>query len=360
VASFLGLAVVAIAVRAAGGMAGWGVQFQNPVFVTFLAIVVVLVCLNLWGVFEVPLPRFLSRLGGAGGGAQGGVMGHFVTGLFATLMATPCSAPFLGPAIGFGLSQGAGSVLAVFGAAGVGMALPYLLMAVAPGSVARLPKPGAWMLKLKVVLGFLLAGAAIWLLYVLSSQVSPERLASIEVGLLVLALLIWLGSEPAGSRASRALLRAGAVAAIAATLFLAAGTPPAVARPATASAAGSIGWTEFDRARAESLARDGRLVFVDVTADWCFTCKANERFILDTDEVTEAFKRYRVVAMRADWTNQDVAIARFLADYGRYSIPFYLLYRPGAEPHLFPELLRKRDVLRVLDESAVPDTTASR
>ncbi|HVR29199.1 MAG TPA: thioredoxin family protein [Thermoanaerobaculia bacterium] len=357
VASFLALALLAIAVRAAGGLVGWGVQFQNPVFVTFLTVVVVLFCLNLWGVFEVPLPRALSRFGV--GGAHEGALGHFATGLFATLMATPCSAPFLGTAVGFGLAQSAGVIVAVFTAIGVGMALPYLFMAAVPSSVSRLPRPGAWMLQLKVILGFLLAGAAVWLLYVLSSQVTPERLAAIEVGLLVLAFVVWLAGDTArsGSRAPRALARGGVVAAIAFTLWLAGGaTPvePEVGRPVAESA----GWTEFDRTEAEALARAGRLVFVDVTADWCFTCKANERLVLATREVADAFARHRVVQMRADWTNQDEAIARFLADHGRYSIPFYLLYRPGAEPHRFPELLRKRDVLRVLDESAA--LTASR
>jgi thiol:disulfide interchange protein len=350
VSSFMALAILAIGVRAAGGLVGWGVQFQNPTFVTLLAIVVLLFCLNLWGLFEVPLPRVLSRFGT--GGAHEGAAGHFVTGLFATLMATPCSAPFLGTAVGFGLAQSAAVILVVFAAIGVGMALPYLVMAAVPGSVARLPRPGAWMLKLKMILGFLLAGAAIWLLYVLSSQVSPERLAAIEVGLLAIALLVWWAGSTGGTRGARAFGRAGVAAAIAGTLYLSAHATPVeveVERPV----AESIGWTPFDRERAESLARDGRLVFVDVTADWCFTCKANERLILDTREVADAFERHQVVPMRADWTKQDEEIARFLADYGRYSIPFYLLYRPGAEPHLFPELLRKRDVLRVLDESAV-------
>jgi thiol:disulfide interchange protein len=183
--------------------------------------------------------------------------------------------------------------------------------------------------------------------------VSPERLAAIEVGLLVLSMLVWLGGDPMGASALRAIGRAGAVAAIAGTLFIAAKATPVsieVARPIAQG--GAIDWTVFDRTQAERLARDGRLVFVDVTADWCFTCKANERLILNTREIAEAFTRHRVVPMQADWTNQDEEIAQFLADYGRYSIPFYMLYRPGAEPHLFPELLTKRDVLRVLDESA--------
>ena len=146
--SFLGLALAAIGARAAGSAVGWGIQFQRPGFVTFLAIVVVLFSLNLWGLFEIVLPWRLANA--LGGGAREGVGGHLVSGLFATLMATPCSAPFLGTAVGFALAQPAGTVLAIFAAVGVGMALPYLVLAVAPGAAACCPsrgrgwKPSRW------------------------------------------------------------------------------------------------------------------------------------------------------------------------------------------------------------------------
>ena len=340
-ASFWALALFAVGARAAGAAVGWGVQFQQPGFVTFLAVVVVLFSLNLWGLFEIPLPgRLASALGG---GPHEGVAGHFVSGLFTTLMATPCSAPFLGTAVGFALAQSTGVILAVFTAVGVGMALPYLVLAVAPGTARFLPRPGAWMETVKKVMGFLLAAAAVWLFYVLAAQVSPERLAAIELGLLVLALFVWARSRAAGEGMVRHAAAAGIALAVLGTLVLATRTDAGAAGPgaAGAEARSLIPWTEFDRAAAEELAASGRLVFVDVTADWCFTCKANERLVLETEETAALFREHEVVAMKADWTNRDDEIAAFLADHGKYSIPFYLLYRPGDAPRPFAELLTK-------------------
>jgi len=345
-ASFLALGLAAVSFRAAGAAVGWGVQFQHPGFVAFLAVVVVLFCLNLWGLFEIPLPRALARLDGTA--AREGIAGHFFSGLFATLMATPCSAPFLGTAIGFALAQTAPVVLAVFLALGVGMALPYLLVAAAPGIARFLPRPGVDGDGARGVMGFLLAAAAVWLFYVLSSQVAPEQLAAIQLGLLGIALFTWIQHRVASGRALRGMAGAGIAAAIAITLFAAAGSPGIARGIATQRTAGQpaglIPWVAFDRARAESLARGGQLVFVDVTADWCFTCKVNERLVLDTPEVARAFQDHGVVPMRADWTNRDDRIGAFLAEHGRYGIPFYLLYRPGKDPHVFSEL-PSRDAL---------------
>ena len=139
-------------------------------------------------------------------------------------------------------------------------------------------------------------------------------------------------------------------------LWLSLGAADAAAR-STTEPTGLIAWTHFDRVQAKALVDEGRLVFVDVTADWCFTCKANERLVLETETIASAFERYGVIAMRADWTNRSDDIARFLADHGRYSIPFYLLYRPGQEPHLFGEVLRKGQVLAALEESAIKTAT---
>jgi len=364
--SFAALAALAVAAAAAGGAVGWGVQFQRPGFVAFLAVVVTLFCLNLWGLFEIPLPRALARLGGAA--AREGLAGHFVSGLFATLMATPCSAPFLGTAIGFGLAQPAPIVFAIFLAAGTGLALPYLVLAAAPGAARFLPRPGAWMETLRGIMGFFLAASAVWLLYVLAAQVSPERLALFEVGLLLIALVTWLRHRAAGARAE-AHATAGdprgaggafaGLAALGSLLVIAAGAVAVAASGAGGARlaaqgrpSGLIGWVAFDRARAESLAAGGQLVFVDVTADWCFTCKVNERLILDTPEIAGAFAAHHVLPMRADWTNRSDAIARFLADNGRYGIPFYLLYRPGREPIVFSELPSKTAILAALDAAA--------
>jgi suppressor for copper-sensitivity B len=357
--SFWALAALAVAAAAAGAAVGWGIQFQRPGFVAFLAVVVILFCLNLWGLFEIPLPMALARLGGAG--AREGLAGHFVSGLFATLMATPCSAPFLGTAIGFALAQPAPIVFAIFTAVGAGLALPYLVLGAAPGAARLLPRPGAWMETLRGIMGFLLGASAVWLLYVLAAQVSPERLAMFEVGLLLVALFTWLRHRaPYGRSAARAgagaALAAVAVAAVALAATGAGGAGAAGTRSAAAPGqrqpSGLIAWVAFDRARAESLAAGGQLVFVDVTADWCFTCKVNERLILDTPEVAAAFAVHRVLPMRADWTSRNDEITRFLADHGRYGIPFYLLYSPGRDPYVFSELPSKSGILAALDAAA--------
>ena len=349
--SFWALAGVTLLARSAGQAVGWGIQFQNPVFVAFLALVLTLFSLNVWGLFEIQLPHALaSRLGGGGhshsapvanhqtGG--GSYSGHFFSGVFATLMATPCSAPFLGTAVGFALSQPAATIVLVFTAVGIGLAIPYLLLAAMPRATRLLPRPGEWMVTLRGVMGFLIAGTTIWLLYVLAAQMDSARLAFLEVGLLTLALFIWLQSR-SQKAGLRVFGRVGAAAAAVLVLLLADGAP---VQSTTGGGAPSgmkvLDWVPFDPVQAESLAAEGRLVFVDVTADWCATCKVNERLVLETDETAALFARYEVVAMQADWTNRNDDIARYLASFGRYGIPFYALYRPGQEPHVFSELLR--------------------
>ncbi len=351
--SFWALALAAILAKTAGAAVGWGIQFQQPTFVAVLALIVVLFCLNLWGLFEVPLPARLATWADSAGGE--GLAGHFTAGLFATLLATPCSAPYLGPAVGFALAREPAEILAVFSAVGVGMALPYLLLALAPGSVRILPKPGPWMLHLKGFMGFLLAGAAVWLLYVLASQLSRERLAFIELALLAMALFLWARERIRRGSPWRVLALLGAGLSVAAAIGLAAGSAaPSPAEASRQEIVKRIPWIPFEQREAERLAAEGSFVFVDVTADWCFTCKVNERLVLETETIAAAFEKHGVVPMKADWTNRDDRIAAFLAEHGKYGIPFYLLYRPGGEHQLFSELLTKEALL-----AALPPTTGS-
>lgn len=347
-ASFWFLAALAIGARAAGRAVGWGIQFQEPAFVTFLAIVVLLFSLNMWGLFEITLPGRIAQAAGTSASKEG-LGGHFVSGLFATLMATPCSAPFLGPAIGFAMTQSSARIAGIFTAVGVGMATPYLVLAAWPRATRFLPRPGAWMVRLKEVMGFLLFGAAIWLFYVLAAQLSAARLAWIQLALLALVVTVWLRSVARRKTLGR-LAMVGVVGAIAGTLWIAATSPPSRSLAAAEAAAGGhVEWVAFDEDRARELAAGGTPVFVDVTADWCFTCKVNERLVLDTPTIAQAFEERGVVAMKADWTNRDEAIGNYLADHGRYGLPFYLLYRPGQDPHLFGELITQEGVRRVLD-----------
>ncbi len=344
--SFLALAVIAVVARGAGAAVGWGVQFQQPGFVTFLTVVVVLFSLNMWGLFEIPLPQRLAQA--AGSGPREGLAGHFVSGLFATLMATPCSAPFLGTAIGFALAQESVFIFAIFTAVGVGLALPYLLLAAFPATARLLPKPGEWMVTFRGIMGFLLAGAAVWLFYVLAAQVTSERLAFIQLVILALALATWFYQRTRERSTARLITAAAIAAAAVGAVVLAVGAPAASGRLAESS---HHDWLAFDEAQARTLAAEGRLVFIDATADWCLTCKANERLIIETAEIAAAFAEHQVVTMKADWTNRDDRITAFLARYGKSAVPFYVLYRPNREPHVFGELLTKGQILNALAES---------
>ncbi len=348
--SFLALAGAAVLARSAGSAVGWGIQFQNAGFVAFLAAVVLLFCLNLWGLFEIPLPASLARFADERQGAEGSA-GHFASGLFATLMATPCSAPFLGSALGFALGQTAPVIFAVFLAVGVGMSLPYLLLAAVPSAASLLPRPGAWMNTFKGLMGFLLAGAAVWLFYVLAAQLDAARLAVVQLLLLAMGLFAWLlHHSPTGAPVRKVWAVAMLLCAIGAPLVAARGGAPQGARATLAAAQTNhlIAWQPWDEATAERLAAEGRTVFVDVTADWCFTCKVNERLVLETPEMAGTFEKLQVVALRADWTNRNDAIAAYLAKHDRYGIPFYLVYRKDKPPTVLPELLTRDVVLAAL------------
>ena len=329
--SFWLLAGAAIAAAEAGMAVGWGVQFQQPAFLAAMLILLLLFAANLWGAFEIPMPRFAGGLRG----------GPFLTGMFATLLATPCSAPFVGTAVGFALTRGPAEIALIFTALGLGLALPYLGVAAFPGLAAMLPKPGRWTMRLRFVLGLALAGTAAWLLAVLAVQIGwPAAFAALGAAALAAALLA------AWSRLRRRVLAAGA--ALAAAVSLAA----AVALPAAMQQAVPEGrWLAFEEARIGPLISEGHTVLVDVTADWCITCKFNKAAVLDRGPVAARLAK-DVVAMRADWTRPDPAISAYLARFARYGIPFNAVYGPGAPAGIpLPELLTDGAVLDAMDRA---------
>lgn len=347
-ASFLVLAAAMLALRAAGIAVGWGMQFQQPVFLTIMIALCAAFAGNLAGFFEIPLPPWLAQIASSGGGEGSGFIGDFAAGAFATLLATPCSAPFLGTAIGFALAGNSSDILATFLALGIGLALPYFAVAALPAVVGLLPRPGRWMLQLRRVLAVLLAATALWLITVLAAQTSLAAALAVAATLLVAALVPRLTAVPA-------LRRIGIAAACLAAIV----APLAIPVPAATGQADGTLWRRFDAATIDGLVRDGKVVFVDVTADWCINCKVNEHLVLQSDTISQRLSQPEIVAMRADWTRPDQAIGAFLRGFGRYGIPFYAVFGPATpEGQALPEILTGGEVLAALRKAA-PDAVKS-
>ncbi|MBV9758598.1 MAG: thioredoxin family protein, partial [Alphaproteobacteria bacterium] len=338
IVSMLAIGALLAGLKAAGAVVGFGIQFQQPAFLTFLAGVLIVFAANLAGVFELTLPpRLATALGGSGGT---GIAGSFLAGAFATLLATPCSAPFVGTAIAFALARGPADILAVFGTLGLGLAAPHLVVAAVPAVTRALPRPGRWMAVVRACLAAALAGTAVWLLSVLAAQTSTAAAIATGAAFLVLALLprlrlrLRLGATAAGGLAG--LVLAGVVA----LLVLSRTTP---------IHAGTTAWRPFDAEAIRRLVAEGDVVFVDVTADWCVTCQANRVLVIDSPEVGRLLGAPRTVAMLADWTRPDPQISDYLARNGRYGIPFNAVYGPGAPRGIvLSELLTRQALLDAL------------
>jgi suppressor for copper-sensitivity B len=348
------LAAVVIAAQATGQAIGWGTQFQNPFFLIFLIVVLGLFAANLIGLYEITLPASWStRLAGS---TRGGYFGDFATGAFAAILATPCTAPFLGTAIAFALTGSVVDVLTIFTAMGLGLASPYLLIAARPGLISALPRPGRWMLALKWLLGGLLAGTAFWLFWVLSGVVSPTLSVFVATALLIAILSLAL---------RRRLSATPVLAAITVGALSAAFAAPLVVEEKRQSAPdrNAIAWVPFERAEIGRHVSRGHVVFVDVTADWCLTCKANKSLVLEQAPVANALANTVIIPMQADWTRPDPSIQAFLENNGRFGIPFNIVYGPAA-PEGIPlsELLTSSAVMEALQDAlgSKIDSTASR
>ncbi len=328
IATFLGLTAILLALKAGGAELGWGFQLQSPRLVAGLALLLFVIGLNLLGVFEI------------GTGLQGtgqsltqnkGWAGSFFTGVLAVIVATPCTAPFMAGAIGYALAAPALSTFAVFMALAIGFALPFLLIAYVPGLINRLPKPGPWMARFKEFLAFPMFGAAIWLVWVLSFQAGDQGVLWVLSAMLLLAFAIWLFKrESALAKILGAIALLGAVA-----------LPLSLKSIHQDIEVKGIAWSPET---VSELRAEGRAVFVDFTAAWCVTCKVNERLVLNTEPVKQAFIDTNTAFVVADWTNQNDEIARELERHGRSGVPLYLLYPPGhnsVSPDILPQILTK-------------------
>lgn len=355
--TLLALASIVIALKSAGHAVGWGFQFQNPLFVMVVAGVCVTFALNLFDVFLVGTGLWrLDRVSDvfmAGEGADQldqatgeshGLKRSFFEGILAVILATPCSAPFLATAISFAFTSNAFYILTVFTAIGLGLALPFCLIVLIPGLQRFIPKPGEWMNVFKKVLGFALLGTAAWLLWVVGRQSGVDGMAQGLVFLLAVGFASFVyGLGQRGNGRRRLALTLVSLAMI----FLAGTYTLQFERVEAALEGGDIKWMAYKHEAIAKELKAGRVVFADFTADWCVTCKANEKTVIHSARVIHEVEKSKIAMFKADYTNGDDWITRELAKYGKAAVPMYLVWSPKKpdKPTVLSEILTVKDLL---------------
>lgn len=344
--SFMLLAAMVTGLKLAGASLGWGIQFQNPWFIGLMVTVTFLFALNLFGTFEMLLPSAATgRLATAGGAGLGG---SFCEGIFATLLATPCSAPFLGTAVAFALGAPLHALWLIFLMLGVGMSLPWLFVALVPKTAMLLPKPGRWMNTLKAILGLMMLASSLWLATLLSLHLGAMVSQIVVLVLIVVALVLFALK---GQTSSPLFW----IVVIALSAFGGYQLRGVFTSPPDAPAqhiAEAIPWQPLSEDAIQQALSQGKRVFVDISADWCVTCKVNEHRVLNQPDIIAALSQPDVVALRGDWSQPSAFIADFLAKRNRYAIPFNAVYGPGLpEGEILSPLLDKRTLVTTLNNA---------
>jgi suppressor for copper-sensitivity B len=343
ISSFLVLAVVLAVLRSIGAEIGWGIQFQQPFFLIGMAAILVALGANLLDLYEIRLPWRLASLFGRGASSHS-IASHFFNGFVLTLLATPCSAPFVGTAVGFALSQGTWEIVEIFAALGLGMSSPYLLLAAVPLVGRFFPRPGRWMLAIRYFAAVAMVGTAIWLLTVLA------EISGVQTALVVGAsfgLIVWVLALRRQRFAH--IVAGGLMAGLAGVAFLMAGGRPS---PASEQAANSILWQPLAPQKIAAMVQNGHTVFVDVGAAWCVTCKVNEALIINSPSIRQRLAT-DVAPVQGDWTRPDPKISAYLQSFGRFGLPFNVVFGPGApEGIVLPELLSQDAILKAFDTAS--------
>ncbi len=332
---------ILILLRQAGQNLGWGFQFQSPIFTGAMALLFFGMAASLGGWLDISVPSFLLPQGLT---SKDGLWGEFFAGLLSVLVASPCTAPLMAPAIGYALSQPAPHALAIAGALGLGYGIPFVLLCYFPKALKWLPRPGAWMNTFKEALSFPLLGAGLWLLWVFGRQTDSEMLVLLLSTLLFVVFLYWLSRKIriAKQFVTLALLGIGAASLVFTAKAINSWKRPVGEQAGNASTSGSHGlvWQPFSPDLVEALRSRQSLIFVDFTADWCLSCKVNEKVVFGSEEVREEIKKRNISLVKADWTNEDPVITTALEKFGRSGVPLYLVYLPGEkEPKILPQIL---------------------
>lgn len=357
-ASFLVLALTVVILRSAGHLIGWGFQFQSPTFLIILSAVVTALSLSMFGLFYIDVGSGSDKLSSMSNAK--GYAGSFFTGVLATVLSTPCSAPFLGTAIGFAFAQPAWLVIMLFLTVGLGLSAPYLVLSARPAWLKKIPKPGQWMENFKQLMGFVLLGSVVWLLSIVAVQLGTGAMASVLGFLLVVSFACWLWARLIDFEATgrKKLTVVGVLAAIIGGAFLWFVVPSVTAPviPSTQAGATTTDIVKFEPFSVSALDKalaDKKTVFIDFTAEWCLTCKVNERVAINKDAVRKKLDAGGVVAMKADWTNQDPDITLMLSKLGRSAVPTYVIF-PGGDPTkpiVLSEIITEQQLLDALDKA---------
>ena len=358
--SFWVLAGIVAAIKAGGGNAGWGMQFQSAGFIAFMVVILTAFAMSFFGVFEIWLPGSATTKMDRAGRKQG-VVGAFFTGALLVLLSTPCSAPFLGTAMGFAFTASTPVLFLFFTAAGLGLSIPYLLVSVFPKILKVFPKPGAWMVTLQKIMGFLLLCTVVWLLWIVHEQAGKFGVgifASIAVASAACSVLIGKFAPP-GTPFIREVAATIASVIFISTFWFAFASPQyeakvdAIFEARAARSITSDGWYRYTPELIENFARSGRTVFIDVTADWCLTCKANEAAVLNREDFRRAMEQLNVALVKADWTRETPDVNMLLQSMGKSGVPAYAIYPAGDESRqiVLPELLTTNAIVEKIKGS---------
>lgn len=357
--SFWVLASLMLMLRSYGQAVGWGFQLQEPLFVAALAALLFVLALGLFGVFEwgLSVASWAGQTEADKAKGSSSYTASFLSGVMATAVATPCTGPFLGSAVGFAVSLPVFQALLIFTALGVGMALPYLLLAMFPVLLRFIPKPGPWMKTFKELMGFLLMATVLWLLWVFSAQTNSMSLVCLLGAFLILALASWvygIGSGPMVSKKKRLLAYAMIAILVVASVQIALLPKATWAEDNTAGAVSKkgewSGWENFSPERVAQLQKEGTPYIIDFTAKWCLICQANH-LVLASPQVTKKMDEAGVVRLKADWTKNDPVITAELNKMGRNSVPLYVFHGGDSnkEPVILPQVLTPDSILPHLE-----------
>jgi len=340
--TFLAVSALLIFLRASGEAIGWGYQLQSPWVVSLLIYLFVVIGIVFMG--NIVLGSSFGNLGTLVQN-QKDLTSSFFTGVLAVVVASPCTAPFMGPALGLALLQPGLKSIVIFLALGIGFSLPYLILSIYPQLLSKLPKPGEWMQTLKQIMAFPMWASALWLAWVLSSQVDMQSVFAVLLGALLIALGLWLMEK---TQNSASILRRLTLIFSLGLMIFSIWLLPIASDNNSPSLKNEE--NAFSVQKLNSLRSEQKMVFLNFTADWCITCKVNEAIALNQEKVKKILDEKNIIYLKADWTRKDPEIASMLASYGRTGVPLYLLFPSQGDPIILPELLTEDLLLDFLKE----------